>query len=174
MTLHIRSMTDITPERVRDLVLENLKALIGDGYMFVEDMPGNDERCVLVSDTHDELTLLGIDGMDSERAMLSGLARIDELGSQLARMFEPEQRAPVRLLVLSPEPPPGLKLFENGCPVRWKRIQVLSVNGELGLLFEPVDDQPVAETSVIESAAAESAHREPAFTEEEAEHFSQL
>ena len=131
MTLHIRSMTDITPERVRDLVLENLKALIGDGYRFVEDMPGNDERFVLVSDTHDELTLLGIDGMDPERAMLSGLARIDELGSQLARMFEPEQRTPVRLHVLSPEPPPGRRAGSRG--TRPKPPPVLRAPASSGL-----------------------------------------
>jgi hypothetical protein len=97
---------------------------------------------------------------------------MDRLGSDMAALFLPDYLPPTGLLVLAPAAPPGLSLFSGPCPISWRRIQVLSVNGELGIVIGQVIEETTASTSV-------QLKRRPTIVEsvlnpEEERHFSQL
>ena len=172
MTLQIHAVADIDSSDLRNLVIDNLGALLGEGARLVENMPQIDGCCLATSDTHDGPVLLSFDAVDPQRALLSGLSWMDRLGSDMVTLFLQDYHPPTGLLVLAPAAPPGLTLFSGPCPVSWRRIQVLSVNGEFGMVIDP---------DVEETAAATPIHLEhrPAIVEsglnpEEEQHFSQL
>jgi hypothetical protein len=172
MTLQIHTVTEIESSDLHSLVADNLGTLLGEGARLVENMPQIDGCCLAISDMHDGPVLLSFDAVDPQRALLTGLAMMDQLGSQMAALFLQDYRPPAELLVLSPEAPPGLTLFGGLCPVSWLRIQVLSVNGEFGMVVAPV----VEETAAAAPIPVE--HRptivESALNPEEEQHFSQL
>ena len=172
MTLQIHAVSDIDSSALRSLVVENLGALLGEGARLVENMPQIDGCCLATSDTHDGPVLLSFDAVDSQRALLTGLARVDQLGSEMAALFLQDYHPPTELLVLAPEAPPGLTLFGGPCPVSWRCIQVLSVNGEFGMVIAPV----VEETTTAALIPLESRPTivESALNPEEEQHFNQL
>ena len=172
MTLQILAVAEIEPSELRSLVVNNLGVLLGEGARLVENMPQIDGCCLATSDTHNGSVLLSFDAVDPQRALLTGLARVDQLGSEMAALFLQDYQPPAELLVLAPAAPPGLTLFSRACPVSWRHIQVLSVNGEFGMVITPVAE---------ETTAAEPIHleRQPTIVEsvlnpEEEQHFSQL
>ena len=172
MTLQIHAVADIDSSDLRNLVIDNLGALLGEGARLVENMPQIDGCCLATSDTHDGPVLLSFDAVDPQQALLTGLARMDQLGSDTVTLFLHDYHPPTALLVLAPAAPPGLTLFNGSCPVSWRRIQVLSVNGEFGMVIAP---------AIEETAAAVPIHldRRPTIVEselnpEEEQHFSQL
>jgi hypothetical protein len=172
MTLQIRAVREIDAPELRGLVLDNLTALLGKGASPVENMPHIDGCCVATSDAHEGPVLLSFDAVDPQRALLTGLTRMDQLGSEMAALFLGNIPPPAALLVLAPEAPPGLTHFGSQCPVYWRRIQVLSVNGEYGIVIDPL----VEETAVAAPAPLE---RRPTIVEEvlnprEEQYFSQL
>jgi hypothetical protein len=172
MTLQIHAVSEIDSSDLRSLVVDNLGALLGEGARLVENMPQIDGCCLATSDTHDEPVLLSFDAVDPQRALLTGLARMDQLGSETAALFLQDYRPPAELLVLAPEAPPGLTLFGGPCPVSWRCIQVLSVNGEVGMVIAPVVEKTAAATPILLG-------RRPTIVEtelnpEEEQHFSQL
>ena len=172
MTLQIHPVTEIGSSDLRRLVVDNLDALLGGGARLVENMPHIDGCCVATSDRHDGPVLLSFDAVDSQRALLTGLARMDQLGSEMATLFLQDYLPPTELLVLAPAAPPGLTLFSGQCPVSWRCIQALSVNGELGMVIAPVAGE-------IAAAARVQLERQPTIVEsvlnpEEERHFSAL
>lgn len=172
MTLQIHAVTEIGSSDLRRLVVDNLGALLGEGARLVENIPHLDDCCVATSLTHDGPVLLSFDAVDSRRALLTGLSRMDQLGSEMATLFLQDYLPPAGLLVLAPAAPPGLALFNEPCHVGWRRIQVLSVNGELGMVIGPVVEETAA-------AAPVQPERRPTIVEsvlnpEEERHFSQL
>jgi hypothetical protein len=172
MTLQIHPVAEVHTSDLRRLIIDNLGALLGEGARLVDNMPHIDGCCLAASDGHDRPLLLSFHAADAQRALLTGLAWMDKLDSETARLFLQDNHLPGGLLVLAPAAPPGLTLFRGACPVSWQRIQVLSVNGELGLVIAPL----VEETT---SAAPIRAERRPTIVEsvlspEEERHFSQL
>ena len=172
MTLQIHAVSEIDSSDLRSLVVDNLTALLGEGARLVENMPQIDGCCLATSDTHDGPVLLSFDALDPQRALLTGLARLDQLGSEMATMFLKDYHPPTELLVLAPAAPPGLTLFGGSGPVSWRCMQVLSVNGEFGMVIAP---------AIEETAAAEliPLEKRPTIVEsglnpEEEQHFSQL
>jgi hypothetical protein len=172
MTLQIHVVTEIDSSDLRSLVVDNLGALLGEGGRLVENMPQIDGCCLAISDRHDGPVLLSFDAIDSQRALLNGLTWMDRLGSDMVTLFLQDYHLPTGLLVLTPAAPPGLTLFSGPCPVSWRRIQLLSVNGELGIVIAPAAE---------ETAAVEPHHLgcrptivESVLNPEEERHFSQL
>jgi hypothetical protein len=170
MTLHIHAVTEVDSSDLYNLVVDRLDSLLGDGACPVESVPPIEYCCLATSDAHQAPVLISFDLHDPQQALLTGLARLDQLGSETAALFL--QQAPVELLILAPAAPPGQILFNGPCPVSWRRIQVLSVNGELGMVIDPVVEETAtpARISLVPSLAAD----EPEFSEEEAQHFNQL
>jgi hypothetical protein len=136
MPLAIRLATHVSPQRLRDLIMDNLDALVGEGARAWDDMPALDDCCLGVLDAQNELTLVSFDPADPTRALTNGLGRMDELGSDLAARLLSPYRPPARLLVLAPEPPPGASALARSGFVDWATFRVLNVNGEFGLLLE--------------------------------------
>ena len=97
---------------------------------------------------------------------------MDQLNSNTAALFLQDHQPPAALLILAPEAPPGLTLFDAACPISWRHIQVLSVNGELGMIVTPA----VHHASPVTPIRPEQrpAIIEAGFTPEEEQHFSQL
>ena len=172
MTLQIHAIAEIDSSDLRSLVVDNLDALLGEGARLVENIPQIDGCCLATSNTHDGPVLLSFDAVNPQQALLTGLARVDQLSSEMAALFLQDYHPPAGLLVLAPEAPPGLTLFSGSCPVSWRHIQVLSVNGEFGMVITPV----VEETTAAEPLPLK---RQPTIVEsvlkpEEEQHFSQL
>ncbi|MGB5718470.1 MAG: hypothetical protein WBN81_15420 [Gammaproteobacteria bacterium] len=172
MTLQIHAVAEIEPSELRSLVVDNLGALLGEGARLVENMPQIDGCCLATSDTHNGSVLLSFDAVDPQRALLTGLARVDQLGSEMAALFLQDYQPPAELLVLAPAAPPGLTLFSGACPVSWRHIQVLSVNGEFGMVINPAAEETTAAEPI-------PLQRQPTIVEsvlnqEEEQHFSQL
>ena len=172
MTLQIHTVSEIDSSDLRSLVLDNLTALLGEGAQLVENMPQIDDCCLATSDTHDGPVLLSFDAVDPQRALLNGLVRLDQLGDEMAALFLQDYHPPTELLVLAPGAPPGLTLFGGPCPVSWRCIQVLSVNGEFGMMITPV----IEETTAAGPSPLELRPTivKPVLSSEEEQHFSQL
>ena len=113
MTMQIHAVSEIDLSELRNLVIDNLVTLLGEGARLVEYMPQLDGCCVATSDTHDGPVLLSFDAVDSQQALLKGLVRLDQLCSEMAALFLQDYHPPTELLVLAPKPPKGLRLF-NG------------------------------------------------------------
>ena len=172
MTLQIHAVSEIDSSDLRSLVVDNLAALLGEGARLVENMPQIDGCCLATSNRHDGPVLLSFDAVDPQRALLTGLARLDQLGSEIGALFLQDYQPPTELLGLAPEAPPGLTFFGGPCPVSWRCIQVLSVNGEFGMVVAPV----VEETAAVAPICLERRPTivESALNPEEEQHFSQL
>lgn len=172
MTLQIHAVSEIDPSDLHRLVVDNLGALLGEGAVLIENMPRMDGCCLATSELHDGTVLLSFDAADPQQALLTGLGRMDQLNSETATLFLQDYQPPAALLILAPEAPPGLTLFDKACPISWRHIQVLSVNGEFGMIVNPT----VHHTSPVTPIHPEQRPTkiEPAFTPEEEQHFSQL
>jgi len=144
MPLAIRLATHVSPQRLRDLILDNLDALVGEGARVWEEMPALDDGCIGVMSAQNELILVSFDPADPIRALTNGLGRMDELGSDLAARLLRPYHPPSRLLVLAPEPPPGAAALVRSGFVDWATFRVLNVNGEFGLLLEASGRKPAA------------------------------
>jgi len=172
MTMHIHSVTDIDPSDLRNLVVEQLGELLGEGARLVEPALPVDGCCLATSDRHEAPVLISFDAHDPQRALLTGLARMDQLGSETAALFLQGGRSPAGLLVLAPAAPPGETLFGDSCPVSWRRIQVLSVNGELGMMIQPAETETAVAAPI--PLVTRPAIVEQEFSPEEEQHFSHL
>ena len=172
MTLQIHAVSEINSSDLRRLVVDNLGTLLGEGARLVDNMPQIDGCCLATSDAHNGPVLLSFNAVDPQQALLTGLARLDQLGSEMAALFLQDYRPPAELLVLAPEAPPGLTLFGGPCPVSWRCIQVLSVNGEFGMVIAPANEETAAATLIpLESRPTVV---ESELTPEEEQHFNQL
>jgi len=176
MTILIHPVTEIDPSDLRALVLDNLSTLLGDGSKPVDNMPDVDACCLTAADPDGDPVLLSFDTMDPQRALLGGLSRMDLLDSEVAALFVPDYRPPTRLLVLTPEPPPGMSLFDGRCAIDWQRLQVLSVDGKLGILLDTPCEDANTRPANVETIPFEprSGSAESELSEEEEEHFKQL
>lgn len=165
MPLSIRLATSVSPQRLRDLVVDNLAQLLGEGARPWDDMPSLHDGCLGAVDVRNELVLVSFDAEDASRALLSGLGCMEALSSDLAARLLSPYRKPGRLLVLAPTPPPGAGLFEGSGVLEWMTFRVLSVNGEFGLLLEPAAPRQRALWAPPPPGPAEPA---PGVAEEEA------
>lgn len=176
MSLLIQPVAEIDPRDLRTLVLDNLGTLLGDGSKPVDSLPDADECCLTATDPDGDPLLLSFDAQDPQRALLDGLCRMDLLDSDVATLFVHDYRPPARLLVLAPEPPPGMSLFDGRCAIGWQRLQVVSVNGELGILLDTQAEEAATLPANVETIPFESRSddEEATLNEAEEEHFNQL
>ena len=78
--------------------------------------------------------------------------------------------------MLAPEPPPGMSLFDGRCAISWQRLQILSVNGEFGMLLDTPAEGLAKRPDNVEPIPLESHqdNTEAELSEQEEEHFKQL
>ncbi len=172
MTLQIHVVAEIDSSDLKRLVVDNLGELLGDGARLVENMPQIDGCCLATSDIHPGPVLVSFDAVDPRQALLNGLAWMDQLGSEMVVRLLQDYHPPAELLVLAPAAPPGHTLFTGSCPVSLRCFQVLSVNGELGMVIAPVAEEAAAAVPI-------RPERRPTIVEsvlnpDEEQHFSQL
>ena len=136
MPLSIRLASNVSPQRLRHLIVENLSALLGEGARVWDEVPSLHDCCFGVLDTRNDLILVSFDAEDPTRALLNGLTSMEALASDLAARLLTPYRKPSRLLVVAPAPPPGASVLEASGFIDWATFRVLSVNGEFGLLLE--------------------------------------
>ena len=73
MSLAIRLASSVSSQRLRDLVVDNLTQMLGEGARPWDDMPGLHDGCLGAVDAHNELVVVSFDGEDASRALLNGL-----------------------------------------------------------------------------------------------------
>ncbi len=149
MTLQIRTITDISSEELYTIIVDSLDVLVGEGGELWGTVPRVGEHCIVAVDAARELTLIGFHPSDPWRALRAGLSCMDQLNNELAALLIRDYRKPGKLIVLSPEDPPGAGMLAQCAPVDLRSFKVIEVNGERGLFL----DEPLETTTAREPAA---------------------
>ena len=139
MTLKLRIVGDISPEELQGLVEESIHTVAGEDNELWETLPRLGERCLIVQSPNEELTVVSFDATNANRALVEGLTCMEQLNHRLAPLFLVDYVKPSRLIVLAPEPPPGVETLRACGFVESKTFKVIEANGERGLLFEGTD-----------------------------------
>ncbi len=167
MTLDIRIASGVTPDQLAQLVADNLPRLLPDVDFTEDQVPRIGENCLQI-ETADRTILIAFEVEDGRKALVAGLEVLDD----------PDITGEPELLILSRFQPPGLRLLSRLPGLSWQSIRVLTVNGELGLLIEPVPQphaaRPPAPAAVVEPESTPAADPEDNLSEEEENYFQQL
>ena len=147
MSLHIRAVAPPAQPRLRQLLLESLPQLLGSEARALPSTGHMPVDTLVAIDAYDRLWVLSFTSHDPGRALLDGLAALQQVRDLLpwlrqARLVGPEVEE-CSLLVLTPELPAGSAELCLRAGVDWRRLRFLEVNGELGLLVEPAEPLPL-------------------------------
>jgi len=196
MKLRIRSHSQCDREELRTLLIDAADELVGADNCLLEAQLPWDGHPILLADAHRHPVLVSFDLAHSQAALLSGLHGTDQLAAalpwinQVYRQLEKRHKPP-RLVVVTGEPPPGSEavLRASGPALSLFSCRVLSVNGDTGVLLEPLNESRVnlqrngAATAVeavamsapaVKRAPASAADTLPPLTEDERSYFQQL
>ncbi len=138
MTLNLRIIGDISSDELQELVEDSLHTVAGEDNELWETLPRLGEHCLIVQNPKEELTVISFDATDATQALMQGLSCMEKLNHELAPLFLVDYIRPSRLIVLAPEPPPGVETLRGCGLVESKTFKVIEANGERGLLFEGV------------------------------------
>lgn len=196
MKLRIRSHSQCDREELRTLLIDAADELVGaDNFLLESQLPW-DGHPILLADAHRHPVLVSFDLANSQAALLSGLHGTDQLAAalpwinQVYRQLEHRHKPP-RLVVVTGEPPPGSAavLRASGPALSLFSCKVLSVNGDTGVLLEPLNEaradlQPNAAPTaavavatpapVVTPTPASATDTLPPLTEDERSYFQQL
>ena len=177
MTLNLRIIGDISSDELQELVEDSLHAVAGEDNELWETLPRLGEHCLIVQNSKEELTLISFDATDAAQALVRGLNCMEKLNHELAPLFLVDYVRPSRLVVLAPEPPPGVETLRGCGLVESKTFKVIEANGERGLLFEGVE-QARSATVTVPRFGKDSSHTEETdvatLSTEEEQFFEQL
>jgi hypothetical protein len=145
MTLHIEALDHCDREILRALLIDAADQLAGPDSCLLEARLPWDGHPVLFADADRHPVLVSFDLENSQAALLNGLHASDQLATalpwvnQVYEALESRQKAP-RLVVVTAGPPPGNQATLSGDgALRLFTCKVLGINGETGLLLEPLD-----------------------------------
>ena len=130
-------------EELRTLLLDAAEQLAGPHTQVLEPRLPWDGHPLLLVDAARHPVLVSFDPVNAQAALLNGLNSVQMLATALPwlnRVYEAleERQLPPRLVVVTPEPPPGASTILTGCrDLRLLQYRALRVNGETGLLLEP-------------------------------------
>ncbi len=173
MTLHIRTITDISSEELYAIIVDSLDMLIGEGGELWGTLPRVGEHCIVAVDSARELTLIGFHPSDSWHALRAGLTSMDQLNNELAALLIKDYRKPEKLIILSPADPPGAGTLTGCAPVTLRSFKVIEVNGERGLFLEEALETTTNETAAnVETRPPKSG--ESGLTREEEDFFASV
>lgn len=173
MTLHIRTITDVSSEELYTIIIDSLGELVGEGGEPWGTVPCIGEHCVVAVDRAGELTLIGFHPSEPWRALMAGLSSMDQLNNKLAAMLIKDYRKPARLIILSPAKPPGSETLAQFGLVTLRNFKVVEVNGERGLfLEEPLETSTGATDTSVEPRSGKAG--EPGLTREEEDFFASV
>lgn len=195
MKLRIKSAPHCSREELRTLLIDATAELAGENSCLLEPKLPWDGHPILLADAGGHPVLVSFDLADSQAALVSGLHATDQLAialpwvNQVYATLQQRQKAP-RLVVVSSEPPPGSEAVlrsGSGAGLTMFSCRVLSVNGDMGILLEPLDGAPAARAAVttlshatqpavpeVAPAAPRAAETVPSLSDEERAYFQQL
>ncbi|MFZ0470788.1 MAG: hypothetical protein WAL92_17825 [Thiogranum sp.] len=195
MKLRITSAPHCNREELRTLLIDAADELAGGNSCLLEAKLPWDGHPILLADAEGHPVLVSFDLADSQAALVSGLHATDQLAvalpwvNQVYAPLQQRQKAP-RLVVVSSEPPPGSEAVlrtRSGAGLTMFSCRVLSVNGDMGILLEPLDGAPVARAAVTRLAhatqpavpevappAPRATESVPSLSDEERAYFQQL
>ena len=195
MKLRIKSAPHCDREELRTLLIDAADELAGENSCLLEPKLPWDGHPILLADAEGHPVLVSFDLADSQAALVSGLHATDQLAvalpwvNQVYATLQQRQKAP-RLVVVSSEPPPGGEAVlrsDSGAGLTIFSCRVLSVNGDTGILLEPLDGAPAARAAATTLAhstqptvpdvappAPRAAETVPPLSDEERAYFQQL
>jgi len=193
MKLRIQSAQVSDREQLRTLLLDNLEQLVGDNARILETKLPWEGHPILVADTRQRPVLISFDPLNAQAALLGGLQAAEQISQALAWINEvyaalDRQQHPPRLVVVSPQPPPGADSILTACPdLRLFSYRALQVNGDTGLWLESVGntrDETDSDTvparprpgpaGVPDVSPAQATDSLPSLSDEENLYFRQL
>ena len=142
MKLHIQSGQPCDREQLRTLLLDAADELAGEQHSLLEAKLPWDGHPILLADSQGHPVLVSFEPENSQAALVNGLAAIEQLTAALPwinQIYDPleQQQRPPKLLIVSPEPPPGSKAILSTCPnLGLFSYRVLNINGDTGLWLE--------------------------------------
>ncbi len=142
MTLHIRAVPPPAQGRVRQLLLESLPQLLGEGVHALPSTGILPADTLAVLDAGQQLWVISFNVDKPELAALDGLAAAQAVQNLLPWLsqagFVPPSVNSCKLLILSHVVPVGATEFCQRCGGDWRQLRFLEVNGDLGLLADPL------------------------------------
>lgn len=163
MSPQLRPVSLTADEILEELVTDSLPNILGSPHEVIASSLPFEGNHILALDAAQRPTLVSYDGRDGGRALLTGLGVLEGLTENRAifcrlypglftkgggdgPMFRIED---VRLITLSPTPPPGGVHLQQALPSLYPHtFRLLEVDGEIGLLLEaPLPRAQMAGTS---------------------------
>ena len=177
MTLNLRIIGDISSSELQEMVEDSLHSVAGEDNELWETLPRLGEHCLIVQNPKEELTVISFDATDATQALMQGLSCMEKLNHDLAPLFLADYVRPSRLVVIAPEPPPGMETLPGCGLVESKTFKVIEANGERGLLFEGAEQAHSASVATPrfgkDSDQSEESN-EASLSSEEEQFFEQL
>ena len=145
MKLCIETTQTCDAGELRTLLIDAAAQLIGTDAILLEAKLPWDGHPLLFADADCHPVLLSFDTGQGQAALLSGLKSAEQLAAALPwvnQVYEAlgQRMQPVRLVVVSPDYPPGAEAVLRGCPhLELFRYRTLGINGETGVWFEALN-----------------------------------
>ena len=141
--------TELHRDKLPTLLCDSLATLLGQNCRVLDASPPWADSAIFALDGNERPVLVQYDVEDSGRALLAGFSTLDKLERELhwlARSYsEFSTGRPLilpDLVIVSPTPPPGAARLCGEDPwLRCFTFRALRVNGEIGLLLEPVTQE---------------------------------
>lgn len=194
MKLHIQTAEPCDREQLRTLLIDAADELAGEHHHLLEAKLPWDGHPILLADSQGHPVLVSFEPENSQAALVNGLVATEQLTAALPWINQiyaslGKQQRPLKLVIVSPEPPPGSKAILSTCPnLSLFNYRVLNINGDTGLWLEkttelststgsqhrhgetrPSPVQPVARTTADDSNTVL-----PTLSAEESTYFQQL
>jgi hypothetical protein len=193
MKLKIRESALSGHEELRTLLLDAANELAGENSKILEASLPWDGAPLLLVDSNHQPVLVSFEVENSRAALLNGLMAIEQLSAALPWLNRihahlEQKQLPPRLVIVSPEPPPGASIVLTAChDFALFTYSALNVNGDTGLWLKPVEPPaqaalpplPVSAAPAVRTdAVGLSEHSQlfslPSLSQEEAGYFQQL
>ena len=194
MKLHIQTAEPCDREQLRTLLIDAADELAGQHHHLLEAKLPWDGHPILLADSQGHPVLVSFEPENSQAALVNGLVATEQLTAALPWINQiyaslGKQQRPLKLVIVSPEPPPGSKAILSTCSnLSLFNYRVLNINGDTGLWLEkttelststgsqhrhgetrPSPVQPVARTTADDSNTVL-----PTLSAEESTYFQQL
>ena len=194
MKLHIQMAEPCDREQLRTLLIDAADELAGEHHRLLEAKLPWDGHPMLLADSQGHPVLVSFEPENSQAALVNGLVATEQLTAALPWINQiyaslGKQQRPPKLVIVSPEPPPGAKAILSTCPnLSLFNYRILNINGDTGLWLEkttelststgsqhrhdetrPSPVQPVAKTTTDDSNTVL-----PTLSAEESTYFQQL
>lgn len=151
MSVHLRTVPLTSDEILKELVIDSLPHMLGESHEVITSNLPFEGNHILALDSQRQPAVITYDNRDGGRALLAGLSVIEGLANNRAMLyrlypalFRGDRRnsgifrvEEVRLILLSPNPPPGGVYLEQALRfVRVYTFRALEVDDTFGLLIE--------------------------------------